>query len=407
MTTRRPHGRSGVDRRRRSEKSPRSGRARQAVALVPLTLLSAAWTVNLTHGAPGDAPEAAEAQLPDGSAVPAAPIEDPASYSLQGRTSRGLQPARAQRMVSTASVNGIPTAALGAYQRAATVLNAADGACHLDWQLVAAIGKVESNHGRFGGSALGRDGVVHPGIYGVPLNGRNSTALIHDTDAGLFDRDETYDRAVGPMQFIPSTWNAVGVDADGDGRRDPQDIDDAALAGAVYLCSGDQDLGTDAGRRAAVFRYNRSQTYVDLVLAIMDSYLEGEYVSVPSNVAAAVVVTSAHGAAVTSPKPGKAQGQGASHADDLPSSGPTPAPSPAPEPSPTPSPDPEPGQPVPAKQIAEAVEQTTQQLSTGADKVLTLAQATLVCIGKGYTALLTPGAWAACVDELTRREEPS
>ena len=50
------------------------------------------------------------------------------------------------------------------------------------------------------------------------------------------------------MQFIPSTWAVVGVDADGDGERNPQDIDDAALAAAVYLCSGNEDLSTDAGR---------------------------------------------------------------------------------------------------------------------------------------------------------------
>ena len=68
------------------------------------------------------------------------------------------------------------------------------------------------------------------------------------------------------MQFIPSTWSVVGVDADGDAQRNPQDIDDASLATAVYLCSGDDDLATDAGQRAAVYRYNHSQEYVDLVL---------------------------------------------------------------------------------------------------------------------------------------------
>ncbi len=70
------------------------------------------------------------------------------------------------------------------------------------------------------------------------------------------------------MQFIPSTWAIVGVDADNDGQRNPQDIYDAALGSAVYLCSGSDDLATDAGQRSAVFRYNHSQRYVDLVLAI-------------------------------------------------------------------------------------------------------------------------------------------
>ena len=86
-----------------------------------------------------------------------------------------------------------------------------------------------------------------PASSASPLDGSNGTAEITDTDAGQYDNDQKFDRAVGPMQFIPSTWSVVGVDGDGDGKRNPQDIDDAALATAVYLCSGDDDLGTDAG----------------------------------------------------------------------------------------------------------------------------------------------------------------
>ena len=187
----------------------------------------------------------------------------------------GVGGADADQIVSTASTSGIPSAALAAYQRAETVINAADKSCNLTWQLIAAIGRVESNHGRANGNILDDNGLATPGIYGIALNGANSTAEIVDTDAGQFDNDTAYDRAVGPMQFIPSTWSVVGVDADGDGVRNPQDIDDAALGTAVYLCSGADDLGADDGRRAAVFRYNHSQSYVDLVLAIMDAYLAG------------------------------------------------------------------------------------------------------------------------------------
>ena len=86
--------------------------------------------------------------------------------------------------------------------------------------------------------------MARPGIYGVALDGTQQVALIKDTDAGQYDADAKYDRAVGPMQFIPSTWSVVGVDADGDAQRNPQDIDDAALATAVYLCSGEDDLST-------------------------------------------------------------------------------------------------------------------------------------------------------------------
>ena len=142
---------------------------------------------------------------------------------------------------------------------------------------------MESNHGRANGNTLDDNGLATPGIYGVALNGSNRTTEIVDTDAGQFDNDTAYDRAVGPMQFIPSTWSVVGVDADGDGVRNPQDIDDAALGTAVYLCSGSDDLGTDAGRRGAVFRYNHSQSYVDLVLSIMDAYLQGDFTSIPNS----------------------------------------------------------------------------------------------------------------------------
>ena len=90
----------------------------------------------------------------------------------------------------------------------------------------------------------------------------------------------------------------VGVDADGDAQRDPQDVDDAALATAVYLCSGQDDLGTDEGRRASVFRYNHSQEYVDLVLSIMRAYAEGDFSSVPTSSAGTTTFTPDYGDSV-------------------------------------------------------------------------------------------------------------
>ncbi len=92
--------------------------------------------------------------------------------------------------------------------------------------------------------------------------------MVRDTDAGRLDGDRRFDRAVGPMQFLPSTWAAVAVDGDADGTRDVQDIDDAALGSAVYLCAGGGDLSTPAGARAALLRYNHSQAYVARVMAI-------------------------------------------------------------------------------------------------------------------------------------------
>ncbi|HQR27142.1 MAG TPA: lytic transglycosylase domain-containing protein, partial [Nocardioides sp.] len=176
----------------------------------------------------------------------------------------------------TASVADIPDPALAAYQRAAVVINASDAGCHLPWQLLAAVGRVESNHGQYAGSTLDAGGVATPPIIGVRLDGHGGTTRIPDTDAGELDGDQQFDRAVGPMQFIPSTWAFVGVDADRDGRRDPQDIDDAALSAAVYLCSGRDDLSTDEGARRAVHRYNHSDRYVDLVLQIAAAYTRGD-----------------------------------------------------------------------------------------------------------------------------------
>jgi hypothetical protein len=79
----------------------------------------------------------------------------------------------------------------------------------------------------------------------------------------------------------------VGVDGDGDGKRDPQDIDDAALSTAVYLCSGKEDLSTDKGVTSAVFRYNHSHEYVELVKSIAAAYASGDYTAVPTSTYAA------------------------------------------------------------------------------------------------------------------------
>ena len=51
-------------------------------------------------------------------------------------------------------------------------------------------------------------------------------------------RGPDLDRAVGPMQFLPASWARYGADGNGDGVRDPHQLDDAALAAAAYLCAG-------------------------------------------------------------------------------------------------------------------------------------------------------------------------
>jgi membrane-bound lytic murein transglycosylase B len=174
----------------------------------------------------------------------------------------------------------LPQAAMSAYQDAAATLARTDPGCHLPWTLLAAIGRVESDHGRYGGSVLATDGVSRPEIIGVALNGKGPVAAIRDTDGGRLDGDDTWDRAVGPMQFIPSTWAWSGRDGDGDGRLDPHDLDDAALAAGDYLCSG-ADLRDSDAMDAAILRYNPSDYYVALVRAFEAGYRTGVFV-IPS-----------------------------------------------------------------------------------------------------------------------------
>jgi hypothetical protein len=69
--------------------------------------------------------------------------------------------------------------------------------------------------------------------------------------------------AEGPMQFIPSTWAAYGVDGDGDGDTDIADPADAIFAAANYL----QASGAPGDWHAAILAYNHAEWYVADVLA--------------------------------------------------------------------------------------------------------------------------------------------
>src|SRR3954447_15732546 len=186
----------------------------------------------------------------------------------------GDQAPIAPTVITGLAANGIPNVALNAYRVAAARMTNSSPDCGIDWSLLAGIGRVESNHGRFGGATLNPDGTSTPQIKGPPLNG-GQFAFIRDTDGGTFDGDSSVDRAVGPMQFIPSTWRAYGVDADGNGTADAFNINDAALAAANYLCHAGGNLRTDAGQRKAVMAYNHSDSYVNEVLALAHAYAAG------------------------------------------------------------------------------------------------------------------------------------
>ncbi|HEU4567394.1 MAG TPA: lytic murein transglycosylase [Marmoricola sp.] len=275
-------------------------RRAKALTIVPVAILSGLWTASLvTTSATAAGPGGGHRHtLPDGTRVPTKAITAPASVPVPGVVAPGVPDGTADAVISGASTSGIPAPALAAYQRASQVINTADKGCNIPWELIAAIGRVESDHGRFGGNVLTAKGISEPGIYGPVLDGRHGTQAIPDTDGGLVDHDKTWDRAVGPMQFIPSTWSVVKVDADGDGQRNPQDINDAALATAVYLCSGNENLSTHSGQEHAVYRYNHSQQYVDLVLRLMEAYSEGDYTAVPAGTSAGTLFTPDYASAV-------------------------------------------------------------------------------------------------------------
>ena len=400
-----------------------SARLHRAIAIIPLAVLSAAWTANLAGVGvdPASADPDGSQTLPDGTVLPTAAIEAPASVGDPVTRAAALTPG---------SASDIPQAALSAYQRAEAVINKADKGCNLSWELVAAIGRVESDHGRFGGNALDERGVARPGIFGIALDGKNDTQRILDTDAGQYDDDTRFDRAVGPMQFIPSTWSVVGVDGDSDGTRDPQDIDDAALATAVYLCSGDDDLSAEKGQRASVYRYNHSNAYVDLVLEIMQAYIDGDFSAVPTTTLTTGVIvpdaTATYGG--NGGKGGKGgdggrNGGGRDDDDDgdkgddaSPTKDPSPSqtqspaptqtqtPSPTQDPSPSPTKDPtkdptgvptvDPTTPLPS------LTTTLPPLPTNTiTATLTFAEAQAQCLASGISAVDLP-ALNACIDNL-------
>jgi len=173
-------------------------------------------------------------------------------------------------LTSTSTATGIPARALEAYASASLVAGTESPECGLGWNTVAAIGAIETGHGTFGDSAIDSDGWARPAILGPRLDG-HGFAAISDTDGGLLDGDPTWDRAVGPLQFIPSTWARWGADGNGDGIADPHQIDDAALAAVRYLCHAGS-TSTPSGWRRAVHSYNHSEAYVDQVAARANQY---------------------------------------------------------------------------------------------------------------------------------------
>lgn len=161
---------------------------------------------------------------------------------------------------------GIPGVVLQAYKLAANRIGSEEAQCKLPWFLLAGIGRIESNHAS-NGSVDQYGNTINP-IEGPVLDGSLAGNEVIRHQGG-------FARAMGPMQFIPSTWAAWGADANGDGKADPNNIFDATYSAGRYLCSGFTDIMTDKNKVAAVYRYNHSMDYVNNVLAWAAAYATG------------------------------------------------------------------------------------------------------------------------------------
>jgi len=168
-------------------------------------------------------------------------------------------------VAGTAAASGIPAPAVRAYGSATLRSASADPTCHLGWTTLAGIGWIESQHGTIGGRTLQGDGRPDRPIAGVSLDGSGKVAAVPDGSGG-------FQRAMGPMQFIPSTWQTWASDGDGDGVADPQDVDDAAYAAARYLCASGADLASGQGWTDAVLSYNHSDDYLRAVYDAATDY---------------------------------------------------------------------------------------------------------------------------------------
>jgi len=166
----------------------------------------------------------------------------------------------------------IPSMALAAYRNAERLMALAAPNCGISWNLLAGIGRIESLHANNG--ATDAHGTAVRPIYGPALDGSlpGNEIIVQ----GMASNGQpTYARAMGPMQFLPGTWARYASDGDGDGKADPQNLFDASLAAARYLCSGGLNLRDQSQVLSAILRYNNSMPYAENVLGWAAAYATG------------------------------------------------------------------------------------------------------------------------------------
>ncbi|MFH0520174.1 lytic transglycosylase domain-containing protein [Streptomyces sp. M41] len=252
----------------------RKGAVNTTVAAVVVAALAASQAPGVTTDDAGRKITTGTQPSPEAAAEDSATGNSPYYTDLPPLNSPNPSPSAGTPVDPGATEAGIPATVLDAYKKAATALQQAKPGCNVQWQLLAAIGKVESGHAR--GGRVRADGTTNSPILGPQLNG-NGFANISDTDDGAYDGDSRFDRAVGPMQFIPSTWAWAGRDGNGDGEKNPNNVYDAALAAGHYLCRFGWDLSTQGDLDRAILSYNNSRDYLNLVLSWLEYYRKGTH----------------------------------------------------------------------------------------------------------------------------------
>ncbi|MCH9734229.1 MAG: lytic murein transglycosylase, partial [Actinomycetia bacterium] len=264
-----------------------AGRRVGRVARMPAFGVAAVLTPLVLAGAVGASSPSSNAPARDSEVVPLALVErseaedsgdsgasvvavtkTPTAFHTVAGSSSSPPPAA---VVNAPGALRIPAMALAAYRNAESMMSAAFPACGVSWNLLAGIGRIESMHA-YGGAIDSRGTAVRP-IYGPTLDGTlpGNEIIVQSRSAGRV----TYARAMGPMQFLPGTWSRYASDGDNDGKADVQNIFDASLAAARYLCSGGMNLRNQADVMAAVLRYNNSMAYARNVLSWAASYATG------------------------------------------------------------------------------------------------------------------------------------
>ncbi|MGW5055588.1 lytic transglycosylase domain-containing protein [Actinokineospora sp. NPDC004072] len=213
------------------------------------------------------------ADRPRASGFVVTPLDvDPGAAAPQGRPAP-VEPDLSGWAARLAAETDMPARTIVAYVNAESRIRGTMPGCNLTWTTLAGIGRVESHHGQYNGTRVNPDGRLSKPIIGIPLDGSPGVLAVVDTDRGVLDGDLRWDRAVGPMQFLPETWARWALRATDDGApADPQNVDDASLTAARYLCASGGDLATGAGWWKAVLTYNASERYARDVYSGADAY---------------------------------------------------------------------------------------------------------------------------------------